>query len=85
MLKEERSFDLVLLDPPRSGAKEMLPSLVKLEHKHLVYISCDPVTFARDLRMLRESGFELLQLAAFDLFPETHHVESFAILRAPFA
>ena len=85
LLREERSFDLIVIDPPRSGAKDLLPWLERLRHQHLAYISCDPVTFARDLSMLRKTGFELLELAAFDLFPETHHVESFALLRSPVA
>jgi tRNA/tmRNA/rRNA uracil-C5-methylase (TrmA/RlmC/RlmD family) len=74
----------VVLDPPRSGAgRETIDLLAGLAPAQLVYVACDPVAFARDLGWLRERGYELGGLRAFDLFPHTHHVELVAsIVRA---
>jgi 23S rRNA (uracil1939-C5)-methyltransferase len=76
-------FDLVLLDPPRAGVKEGLRELSALSAGWLAICSCNPVTLARDLRTLLDLGFELEELAAFDMFPETHHLETLVWLRAP--
>ena len=71
----------VVLDPPRSGAgREVVEALVALQPAQLVYVACDPVALARDIGLLRERGYELDALAAFDLFPNTHHVEAVARL-----
>jgi 23S rRNA (uracil1939-C5)-methyltransferase len=78
-----RRFDLVLLDPPRAGVKQGLNELAALAGEWLVMCSCNPVTLARDLRLLIDRGFELDSVEAFDMFPETHHVETLAWLRAP--
>jgi 23S rRNA (uracil1939-C5)-methyltransferase len=78
-----RRFDLVLLDPPRAGVKQGLSELAALASEWLVMCSCNPVTLARDLRLLLDRGFELDSVEAFDMFPETHHVETLAWLRAP--
>jgi 23S rRNA (uracil1939-C5)-methyltransferase len=76
-------FDLVLLDPPRAGVKHGLPQLCEMARGWLALCSCNPATLARDLRSLLDRGFELEQLEAFDMFPETHHLETLAWLRAP--
>lgn len=69
----------VVLDPPRSGAgKKVLAELVELAPAQLVYVACDPVALARDVKILAESGYTLNKLSSFDLFPNTHHVESVA-------
>jgi tRNA/tmRNA/rRNA uracil-C5-methylase (TrmA/RlmC/RlmD family) len=69
----------VVLDPPRAGAGTgVVRSIVELHPAHVVYVACDPVALARDTRTLRESGYELTRLRAFDLFPHTHHVEAVA-------
>ena len=69
----------VVLDPPRAGAgKAVVASLAELRPAQLVYVACDPVALARDVALLRESGYELSGLNAFDLFPNTHHVEAVA-------
>lgn len=67
--------DLVLIDPPRLGAKRALPQLLQLAGKRLVYVSCDPTTMARDLQELTTGGYELESVHAFDMFPQTYHVE----------
>ena len=72
-----------MLDPPRSGAgRAVVDRLAEVRPRQLVYVACDPVALARDVGLLRERGYELEALRAFDLFPNTHHVEAVARLRA---
>jgi tRNA/tmRNA/rRNA uracil-C5-methylase (TrmA/RlmC/RlmD family) len=71
----------VVLDPPRAGAgKEVVSAIAALEPAQLIYVACDPVALSRDVALLAERGYELAQLRAFDLFPNTHHVEAVARL-----
>jgi len=71
----------VVLDPPRSGAgKEVVEHLVRVAPAQIVYVACDPVALARDLGLFAERGYVLSGLRAFDLFPNTHHVEAVATL-----
>lgn len=75
------AYTHVLLDPPRTGARAVLPLLGKLRPARLVYVSCHPGSFARDLGILvHELGFELLAAGIADMFPQTSHVESVAVL-----
>lgn len=73
-------YDLVIVDPPRAGAKEVLDLVTRVCDKTLIMVSCDPVTLARDLRVLLASDFSLESVLALDMFPQTHHVETMAIL-----
>ncbi len=74
--------DLILLDPPRSGTeKGTIEGIVELRPKAISYVSCDPSMLARDLRLLLDAGYLLDNLKAFDLFPQSHHVETVAKLR----
>jgi 23S rRNA (uracil1939-C5)-methyltransferase len=73
--------DLLLMDPPRLGAKPAIPLLLKLRARRLVYVSCDPQTLARDLRQLVDGGYEIEQVEGYDMFPQTYHVEAVARLR----
>lgn len=69
----------IVLDPPRSGAGGgVTAQLVELAPANIVYVACDPVALARDTKSLREAGYELTGLRAFDIFPHTHHFESLA-------
>jgi len=69
--------DFVLLDPPRAGAESaVIKGILKLEPSQISYVSCDPATLARDLKKLIAGGYEIHSIAAFDLFPQTHHVET---------
>jgi 23S rRNA (uracil1939-C5)-methyltransferase len=70
----------VIVDPPRTGvSKEALTRLVGLSATRIVYVSCDVATLARDARLLVESGYRLADIRAFDLFPNTAHVETLAV------
>jgi tRNA/tmRNA/rRNA uracil-C5-methylase (TrmA/RlmC/RlmD family) len=69
----------VVLDPPRSGAgATVVESLVRLRPAQLIYVACDPVALARDAGLLEARGYRLQHLRAFDLFPNTHHLEAVA-------
>ena len=68
-------FDHVVLDPPRTGAREILPALSRLARRAITYVSCDAATFARDAGMLARAGWKLREVTPYDLFPHTHHVE----------
>jgi 23S rRNA (uracil1939-C5)-methyltransferase len=76
-----RRFDLALLDPPRSGARDVLPTLPLLGTMHILYVGCDPVTMARDIKELGALGYALEKVTPFDMFPQTHHVEVAGWLR----
>jgi tRNA/tmRNA/rRNA uracil-C5-methylase (TrmA/RlmC/RlmD family) len=74
--------DFVLLDPPRAGAEaEAIAGLLTLRPQRITYVSCDPATLARDLKELLKGGYQLEAVAAFDMFPQTHHVEAIAKLK----
>jgi 23S rRNA (uracil1939-C5)-methyltransferase len=71
------SVDFLLLDPPRAGAEpEAVRGIVELNPRHISYVSCDPATLARDLLALTGAGYSLASVRAFDMFPQTHHVET---------
>ena len=74
----------VLLDPPRTGALDVLPALARLAPRRLVYVSCHPGSLARDLGILvTQHGFTLQSAGIVDMFPHTSHVESVAVLDGP--
>jgi 23S rRNA (uracil1939-C5)-methyltransferase len=73
-------YELVLLDPPRAGARELVPELTRRKPSVIAYCACDPVTLARDLGQLVGAGYHLEEIQAFDMFPGTHHVEVLAWL-----
>ena len=78
---EGKGYGLVILDPPRKGAEPgVLRALAELAAPVIVYVSCDPMTFARDLGILREGGYRLGEAVPFDMFPHTYHVELMALL-----
>jgi 23S rRNA (uracil1939-C5)-methyltransferase len=70
----------VLLDPPRTGAHELVKTLASVNVSRVVYVSCNPETLARDVKILAENGFDLRSAGIIDMFPHTTHVESIALL-----
>jgi 23S rRNA (uracil1939-C5)-methyltransferase len=76
----EAGFDLVILDPPRSGAKEVVTDLLAHSVKKILYISCDPMTLARDLNLLLAGGYRVVESRPLDMFPQTYHLESLTLL-----
>ncbi len=73
---------MLVFDPPRAGAgQKAIDGMIRLNPAHIAAVSCDPATFARDLRGLLDGGYELVTLKAYDMFPQTHHVEIVAHLK----
>ena len=76
-----RHCDLVVLDPPRTGAgQDVMERISALRPRAIAYVACDPAALARDVATARQLGWEMTALRAFDLFPMTHHVECVALL-----
>jgi 23S rRNA (uracil1939-C5)-methyltransferase len=74
--------DLVVMDPPRAGVgAEVCALLAKVSAPEMVYVSCDPVTLARDLKTMVEAGYKVMELHMVDLFPQTFHLETVVVLR----
>ncbi len=74
--------ELVVMDPPRAGVgREACQLVVQMEAPLVVYVSCDPTTLARDLRVMVDSGYDLAELHLVDLFPQTYHLETVAVLQ----
>ena len=79
---QKKSFDTIILDPPREGARPLLPAISELGAKKIIYVSCDPATLARDIGALVEDGkYSVSRLRVFDLFPQTFHSETMVELK----
>ena len=77
----ELRADVVIVDPPRKGCDEvLLDTIVKMEPEKIVYVSCDPATLARDLKILREKGYKLVIARGTDMFCHSVHVETVCLL-----
>ncbi|HET8782286.1 MAG TPA: class I SAM-dependent RNA methyltransferase [Pyrinomonadaceae bacterium] len=76
-IKNAQHVDFILLDPPRAGAESVvIKRILDLHPTRISYVSCDPATLARDLKKLIAGGYVVQSIAGFDLFPQTHHVET---------
>ena len=75
----QATYDTLIVDPPRSGAKEVLESLPMKQFNRVLYVSCNPSTLARDAAILIDRGFQMTHCGIMDMFPETAHVESMAL------
>jgi 23S rRNA (uracil1939-C5)-methyltransferase len=74
-------IDTIVMDPPRSGVEiRALDAIIKINPKQIVYVSCDPVTLARDLKILCDNNYEIKDITPFDMFPQTSHVETVVLL-----
>jgi 23S rRNA (uracil1939-C5)-methyltransferase len=82
LVREGQRFDLVVLDPPREGAPEVVAGIPGLSPRAVAYVACDPVTLSRDLKPLLAAGLVLKSVQAFDMFPRTHHFEILVWLEA---
>ncbi len=74
--------DTVVLDPPRAGAKRLCGIMKRISRASVIYVSCDPMTLKRDVKILEEQGFSLVSLQPIDMFPQTYHMETVALLVA---
>ena len=77
MIKQGVKADVVVVDPPRKGCDiALIDALGEMKPKKIVYVSCDPATLARDLKLLDEKGYETVEVQPVDMFPQTAHIES---------
>ncbi len=73
--------DVIVVDPPRKGCdQELLETMIKMKPKRIVYVSCNPATLARDLRILEDGGYQTKEVQPVDMFPMTMHVETVALI-----
>jgi len=80
-IKIARNADVVILDPPRAGCpQQVLEAVAKVGPTRIVYVSCDPATLARDIKILETLGFQFVEAMPVDMFPWTLHVETVALM-----
>ena len=80
LIRDGRKFDVILLDPPRTGAADAVPDIAALNPERIVYVSCDPATLARDCALLAGFGYRVVESVPVDMFPQTYHLESVTLL-----
>lgn len=79
--KNKEKVDIVVVDPPRTGLYESVPKLIhNFGAKKIIYISCNPVTLARDIKEFVKLGYDVKEVKVFDFYPHTHHIESVVLL-----
>jgi 23S rRNA (uracil1939-C5)-methyltransferase len=81
MMDNKDNIDIVVLDPPRSGSdNKTLNTIININPKEIIYVSCEPTTLARDLKILSDK-YNIIEVTPFDMFPNTNHVETITILK----
>ena len=81
LINANKRIDTIIFDPPRKGLEaSIIDKVAELNLKEVVYISCNPSTFARDVKLFSEKGYTLKKLQAVDMFPQTSHIETVALL-----
>jgi 23S rRNA (uracil1939-C5)-methyltransferase len=74
--------DVVILDPPRSGLhKNTIEDVIKINPEKIIYVSCNPATQARDIKLFSEAGYKLIKMRPVDMFPQTYHIENVVLLK----
>ena len=82
LIEEEGTADVVVVDPPRAGlSQKVVRRVLEVEAQTIVYVSCNPTTLAPNARQLVDAGYELATVRPIDMFPQTPHIESVALLR----
>lgn len=82
LLEDSKTFDVVIVDPPRKGlAQEAVKTSAQLSKNLIIYVSCNPSTLARDLKLFKEEGFEAQYIQPVDMFCHTYHIENIALLK----
>ena len=80
-LAQELHPDIVVIDPPRAGLDQrVIGALAAAKPQKIIYVSCDPATFARDVKRFAQQGYSLKSVTPFDQFPQTHHIENISLL-----
>lgn len=79
LIAAREKFSTIVVDPPRQGINNLYARLAQLTDNRLIYVSCDPATLVRDIPRLAEQGFEPVSLTPFDMFPQTHHMETVTV------
>ena len=75
-----RQYNKILLDPPRTGAKEIIPYFKRFNTQKIVYVSCNPATLARDAgELVHQQGYTLKKTGIINMFPHTSHIEAMAL------
>lgn len=77
----KRRYNKIILDPPRSGAQTLIKWIIKTNVTNIIYISCNPITLAKDAKELLEGGYVLKSISLIDMFPHTNHIEAMALFR----
>ena len=81
MYKKGIKADVVFVDPPRKGCDEkLLNTIIEMKVEKVIYISCNPATLARDLKYLTANGLKIKEVQPVDMFPQTSHVETIALI-----
>ncbi|MGA1867591.1 MAG: 23S rRNA (uracil(1939)-C(5))-methyltransferase RlmD [bacterium] len=80
LIRQDKHFSLLILDPPRCGCKQILDFIPQLDIQKIVFVSCNPATLARDIAHLHNLGYELESVQPIDMFPQTFHVETVCVL-----